>query len=205
MSAAESEANNLDSRKLVRVMTIMSIAMVVCTVSTCVSLKAAMDGKVAAIGVSDSGRVLPLITLDKPYVTEPRLVGFVEECLRKAFSHDFTHYRETTTAAQSCFTPDGASSYAEAIDPLLKTMVKDRRIMTSTIDRVPVITRGPYKLNGVIAWDVQAQISLAFEGTKDRIPGTRYEASILVTRVDLAESVRGVAIRRIGMAPARAK
>lgn len=198
-----SQKSTTDTNRFVRVMTIMAIATAVTSMSTCVSVKAAMGGRTAAIGITDKGGVLPLVTLDKVYVTEPRLVGFVEECMRKAFQHDFLHYRETTTAAQACFDPAGASSYAEAIDPLLKTMVKERRVMTSTIDRVPVVVRGPYKIDGVVAWDVQAQISLAFEGTKDRIPPTRYEASVLVTRVDLAENVRGVAIRRIGLAPAR--
>lgn len=201
----DTSTNQGMATKFVRVMTIMSISTAVALVATCTSVRTAMSDKVATVGLTDSGRALPLVTLDKVYITEPRLVGFVEECLRRAFAHDFLHYRETTTAAMSCFTAEGASSYAAALDPLLQTMVKERRVMTATVDRAPVVARGPYMVGGVVSWDVQAQVTLAFEGTRDRVPGTKYEAEILVTRVDLAENVRGVAIRRIGLAPARLK
>lgn len=188
-----------------RLMTWMTIALMVSMVATCTSLKYAMGPKVAAIAATDSGRVLPVVTLDKPYVTEQRIVSFVEECLRRAFAHDFINYRITTNDAMRCFDSDGASSYAGAIGPLLERMRKERRVMMSTIDAVPVVARGPYLVGGRAAWDVSAEISLFFEGTRDRVPPTRYEVSALVVRVDLEESVRGVALRRVVLTPAKLK
>lgn len=188
-----------------RLMTWMAIALMVSMVATCTSLKYAMGPKVAAIAATDSGRVLPVVTLDKPYVTEQRIVAFVEECLRRAFAHDFINYRITTNDAMRCFDSDGASSYAAAIGPLLERMRKERRVMMSTIDVVPVISRGPYYLGDRAAWDVVTEISLFFEGTRDRIPPARYEVSALVVRVDLEESVRGVALRRVVLTPAKIK
>jgi len=41
------------------------------------------------------------VTLDKPFVSDARVIGFTEECLRLSFAHDFENYRQTMNAVDA--------------------------------------------------------------------------------------------------------
>lgn len=198
-----SDKSSVNTAQLVRAMTIMSIVACILGIASCVSTVKVAGQKVEGVAVGPNGVVFPVVTLDKPYVTDQRLTSFVEECLRKSLSHDYLHYRETMASALSCYTTDGASSYVEAMGPLVDTMKQTRRVMTVVVEKPPVVAKGPYLERGVVTWSVQAEVALGFEGTKDRIPPTRYSVRALVSRMELAENPRGVGISQLGLTPAQ--
>lgn len=153
------------------------------------------------VGVSDNGKVVPFVPLTKAYVTDARVIGFSEECVRRAFAHDFLNYRMTIASASECFTSQGAEMFATTMDGMLKELVAKRMIMSSSVE-VPVITRGPLIKNGRVMWNVQTKMQLFREGQRERITPQSYVVDMDVYRVDLEENVRGISVGAFVVRPA---
>jgi len=188
-------------RKLVRLCVILSIATGIGLVSTAISLKAATSSKVTVIGTDPRGVVIPVVPLNEPYLNEPRIVGYAEECTRRAFSHDFLHYSQTMGGAQECFTPNAADKYAQSMQGFFKLMDERRMNMAIVVRRPPVVVRA-YDLGGVIHWDVQVEVDISFEGRNERIPAAKNRIDMTLRRMPLEASVRGVSIDRFSVGPA---
>lgn len=187
--------------KLLRVVIICSIAALISTVAGIAGIVAALNKKPQVVATTDSGRIIPVVPLNKPYVTQSRVIAFVEECTRRAFAHDFVNYRETISRASECFTPDGASMYASAMEPMIKDLIQRRMIMSASVEP-PVILQGPVEVRGRAMWVVQTKMALFREGSKDRITPQNFVVDMEVVRVDLEESARGISIRTINVRPA---
>lgn len=61
--------------RLMRITIIQSVGMFLSLAVACASLSVAFFRKPVAVGIDASGRVVPLVTLDKPYVTDSRVVS----------------------------------------------------------------------------------------------------------------------------------
>lgn len=187
--------------KLLRVAVLASTVAVISSITSCVGIYMAFSKTPIAIAATDQGRVIPLIPLDKPYVTDSRVLSFVEECGRKSFSHDFKNFRMTLEEASKCFTTDGSRMYLGAMDEMLHKLETQRMIMSVSMEP-PVVVRGPVMLNGRATWYVQSKIMLFREGQQERITPQSYVLETTVVRVDLEESVRGIAVNEFFLTPA---
>lgn len=201
MSAAPPSGDRI--AKLVRINMIMSTALVVCFIATIFALKAATSSKVVAIATDARGNVVPVVPLNEQFLNEPRIVGFAEECVRRAFSHDFLHYAQTLVDAQPCFTPSAADKYAMAMQGFFKTMDDKRMNMAIVVRKPPAVLR-VYEIGGVIHWDLQVDIDISFEGRNERIPPTRNRVDMTVRRMPLEAAPRGVAIDKFSVGPVTA-
>ena len=187
--------------KLVQLCILLSVALVISLISTAIAVRAATSSKLAVVATDEHGNIIPAVPLDKPYINEPRVVAFAEECVRRAFSHDFLHYGETMVNAQDCFTSDSAAKYAQSMQGYFKIMDDKRMNMAVVIRRPAQVTR-TYLLDGVVQWDLQVEVDISFEGRSERIPATKYRIDMTVRRVPLEESARGVAITTFTTGPA---
>jgi hypothetical protein len=133
------------------------------------------------------------------------VLGFVEECLRKSFSHDFLHFDQTIPLAQECFTPDSADKYAVNMQPYIKIMEEKRMVMAVAIPRPPRVVR-VYMLKTVMGdvahWDIQVPVDISFEGRNERIPPSKNMVQITVKRVPLEGTPRGILIDKFSAGPA---
>lgn len=195
--------NTKDTSALVRLCTLLAVTAGVAILAAVVGITAAMKEKVSVIGATDSGRFIPVVTLDKPYLTESRVQAFTEECLRRSFSHDFVNFRTTLGESQRCYTPGAAAKFATAIDPMLAEIKTRRMVMTVGVTRQPVVVRA-YTKNGVHTWDLEAELAVSFEGTRDRVPAKRFRVTMKVTRVELEQSIKGVLMSNLELSPAGA-
>src|SRR5438105_2331822 len=187
--------------KLVRLCLIMTVTTGISLVSTASAVKASTSSKTTAIATDAWGVVIPVVPLNEPYLSEPRVVGYAEECTRRAFSHDFLHYSQTMSGAQECFTPNAADKYAQSMQGYFKLMDERRMNMAVVVRRPPVVVRA-YDLGGVIHWDVQVEVDISFEGRSERIPATKNRIDMTLRRMPLEAAVRGVAIDRFSVGPA---
>lgn len=186
--------------KLVRIVVLQSIAIGILTVVMGVALYVGITKPPQLLAITDTGRVIPLVPLDKPYVGDSRVVGFADECIRTAFSHDFLNFRQTLASASSCFTTDGSASFNTAIAPLIQDLESRRMVMTPTMQ--PAVVVRTFKRGGqVFSWVVQTKMTLNREGTRDRVIPTTYVVDLVVERVSLEESVRGIAVSQINVRP----
>lgn len=166
-----------------------------------VGIYMAVTKRPPVVAMTDAGRIVPLVPLNKPYVTDSRVLAFAEECTRRAFAHDFVNYRATVASASQCFTSYGAQMYGNAMDQILKELIERRMVMSASVD-APVIVRGPYERQGRVAWRVQTKMQLFREGTKERITPQPFIVEMEVVRVELEESTRGISVGEFNVKPA---
>lgn len=155
--------------------------------------------KVEAYGLMDDGRAIPLVPLSAEYLTESRVNAFAAECLRKAFEHDFEHYKGSVQEATSCFTGTGVDSYVQQITPLVKNIVAKRMVMSISVAAPVVVRKG--LANGAFEWQVQVPVTVFMIGVAESIPPAKYLATVAVRRVPLVENVRGISLSYINLAP----
>lgn len=198
MTAVSSTSDRVT--KLVRLCVLLSAALVISLIATALAVRAANGNKIAVIAIDSRGNTIPAVPLDKAYINEPRVVAFAEECVRRAYSHDFLHYGETMVNAQDCFTSDSAAKYATSMQSYFKIMDEKRMNMAVVIRRPAQVTR-TYLLDGVVHWDLQIEVDISFEGRAERIPATKYRIDMSVRRIPLEEAARGVAITTFTTGP----
>lgn len=191
-----------DVTKLVKTIVILTASTVISIGAALLAITVAVNSKTVAIAVDHRGVVVPVVALTDPLVSESRVIGFVEECLRKSFSHDFLHFDQTIPQAQECFTGDAADKFAISIQPYVKIMTDKRMVMSTSIPRPPRVVR-VYTLQtpfGDIAhWDVQAEVEISFEGRNERINSSKSIVKLTVMRVPLEGTPRGILIKNFSV------
>lgn len=186
--------------KLIRLSVWLGAATLVSVVACAVALWAAAGKKVVVIGATETGRFIQAVALDKPYLNEPRVQAFAEECLRRSFAHDFRNFRLTMSEATECYSVRAGQLFNNEMQPLLADLVEKRMVMTAVIDKPPVVV-GVGQTGGVYTWSLQSQVTLHREGTRERVPPAVYKVKLLVTRVPLEEAARGVLVNFISLSP----
>ena len=193
------ELRKLILPKLVRTATIQSAVIFLLVISQILTIYLAVTKAPQVISVTETGRVIPIVPLDKPYIGDARVIGFADECVRMAFSHDFLNFRASMGAVKGCFTGAGGTSFDKAIEPLIKDLEQRRMVMTPTLQ--PAVIAKTMERAGVYTWVVQTKMTLFREGTKERVMPTTYVVDVIIERVPLEESVRGIAVSQINVRP----
>lgn len=204
MAAGPAEQAILEARaalfpKISRVLIAQSIVSTTALAVAVGALGLAFMRKPVVVGVTDSGRVVPLVALDRPYVNDSRVVSFTAECITRAFSHDFVNYRATMADTSNCFTPDGNKEFQGAIAPLLEEAVKSRMVMSATM-RPPTVMKAS-QVAGVYTWTLETELTLYREGTTSRMTPSKYKVSVLIERVGLDQDPRGLGVSQFVVKP----
>lgn len=189
--------------KVVRVMVAQTVAILVLAIGLILAFYSAATKRPEVLAVTETGRIIPLVPLDKPYVSDARIIGFADECIRAAFGHDFLNFRTTMAAARNCFTVDGGRNFDSAIAPLLSDIQERRMVMAATLQPA-VIVSSTVRSGGVKTWVVQTKMTLFREGTKDRVAPVTYIVDLVIERVPLEDSVRGISVSQINVRPGAA-
>lgn len=186
--------------RLVRIMTLLAIGLVLNVALLGASIYMGMSKRPQVLGITESGRVIPIVPLDKPYVSDSRVLSFADECTRTAFSHDFVNFRSTMAQASNCFTSNGVEGFSQALGPLLQDLEARRMVMSVSL-QAPAVVR-TFKRNGQIySWLVQTRMTLNREGTRERVSPTTYVVDLVIERVPLEESIRGISVAQINVRP----
>lgn len=159
-----------------------------------------VNGRTDVVAISETGAVIKTAPLDEAFVTEPRMLSTVDECIRRSFSHDFVNYRRTFNDALPCYTESGGKAFATAIDTYLKDLRERRLVMTTTTEPATV-ARGPYMSDGRVTWDVQVPVTLYYNGQSGSFTPLQRLATLRVVRVPLEENTRAVAIDSMQLSP----
>lgn len=201
VSAAGEAASLVANGRLVAMQLKAVVAMALVTLLALVaaawSMSGALSAKQLVVSLDAQGRVMPVVPITQPYLSESRVVAFAEECIRRAWAHDFIHYESTLPLAQNCFTPEAGDLYMQAIAPYIKTMKEKRMVMGALVTRVPRVVRfmtEPSVGGPIPVWKIEAEIGVFFEGKGERITPSRSLVELAVRRVPLESSPRGVQI-----------
>lgn len=199
-SAAIKPAKGSDESGLVRANLFLFGAIFLLATSNVLSVWYGMKSKTEVIAITESGAIMRPVPLPEAFVTDSRVLSFVESCIRDSFSHDFENFRRSINNAKNCYTSEGATSFITAFEPSLKE-IQGRRLVMSASTETPVVVNGPYLSHGRATWEVQSVITLYFQGTKERFPPQKRVATIKVVRVPLEEKYSGIGVDSIQLAP----
>jgi intracellular multiplication protein IcmL len=186
--------------KLTRLVVWLAISVIALAIALIIAIVFVTRTHREVIAATPDGRVIPIVPLDKPYVSDARVIGYVDECARMVFSHDFLHWRTTLQGSKACFTEKGGDAVEEALAPWVKDIVDRELTMSVSLADTPVIAkRGEF--NGAFAWRVQAPISLFRRGTKVSDMPRPFMLQVVVRRVGLDQNPRGIAIDSLQLVP----
>jgi hypothetical protein len=153
------------------------------------------------VGIGPHGEVIQLVPLDVAYIDDSRLEGMAEETLRLSFAHDFENYPQTINALAPRYTSDGFFSLKNAIAPFISQMKTNRYVMSLSIDRPPIVV-DQQVISGTVTWFLQAVVYINRQGSNDRVPPTRYNVQMVMTRVPLIENLAGALTASVNLSPA---
>lgn len=195
-----------DVRKLTRAVVLLSLA---CAVSLAAAVMGIRTGYVAprsVVSVDSKGVVVPVVPLTEKVYPDSRVIGLVQDCVIRAFSHDGYHVDMTLPEAQQCFTPTASDRYAESMQPLVATMKEKSMVMVAVIKRPPrverVYMRSSNDYGKAVAWDLNVAYEMFMEGRNQRVPSQLYKARITVIRVPFSADPRGLLIDGFTTSPA---
>ena len=177
------------------------IAIVLMSIASLVLVSFLGSKRVIPVAVDGTGRILPVIALDQPHLPDNRVLGFVDECLRRSFAHDFENFRITVNEAKRCYTPNGAAEFESAIEPLLADVQRLNMVMSVSLEAS--VMHRKYIREGLHVWEVQTPMTLFRRGSREAIAPTTFLVTTTVIRVPLEQDVRGIAVRAINMRPMR--
>lgn len=186
--------------KLTRLVVWLGLALATMSVALVIAIVFITRTHREVIAATNDGRVVPVIPLDKPYVSDARVLGYVDECARLVFSHDFMHWRTTLQNSKVCFTERGGDAVEAALGPWVKDITAREMVMSVSMADTPVIAkRGEF--DGTFAWRVQAPISLFRRGTNVSDVPRPFLLEVVVRRVGLDQNPRGIAIDSLQLIP----
>lgn len=186
--------------KLTRLVVWLGLALATISVALVIAIVFITRTHREVIAATNDGRVVPVIPLDKPYVSDARVLGYVDECARLVFSHDFMHWRTTLQNSKVCFTERGGDAVEAALGPWVKDITAREMVMSVSMADTPVIAkRGEF--DGTFAWRVQAPISLFRRGTNVSDVPRPFLLEVVVRRVGLDQNPRGIAIDSLQLIP----
>lgn len=113
-----------------------------------------------------TGRMVRVIPLNQPYLSNQSLLTRVQECIQQANTYDFVNFQRSFQTASSCFTDGGWNAFATELDRVgtLRAVQKQRLVAQAVATGVPVITGQPMERNGILTWVVQMPVRISFQG-----------------------------------------
>lgn len=145
---------------------------------------------------TDSGRIIPLIPLNQPNLSDNAVLQWASQALISVYSYDFLHYRQTFQDSRKYFTAGGWSSFMSALKQT-KTLdaVQDKKLIVSAVLSGAPIVSNRYIENGRYVWEVQMPFQVTYQGTET------YSQSLLATlkivRVSTLDNPYGIGIAEI--------
>ena len=153
--------------------------------------------KPITFAVDPEWRVQPVIPLEKPYLSSPDMLQWVNDALQRSFVFDFYHYNDQLKNAAHFFTPNGWKVFLDQ----LNNYVNYNNVQTNKmfVNAVPsgapsIITEG--LLSGRYAWWVEMPITISYFGIH-RFSSRALTLQILVVRVSTLNNLAGVGIDNV--------
>lgn len=147
---------------------------------------------------SNTGRIIPLIPLDVPYVTDHTVIAWAMQKVPDAMSLSALNYRRDLQRARPYFTSAGYQGFLAGLKAHgeLKA-IRNRNLMVSTIPYGPGVVVWQGRLpNGIYAWKVQFPVKMIFRSSS-QINDHKYLASVLIQRAVTIKNPAAISIQNI--------
>lgn len=185
-----------DTRSMFRSMVMINIflmcAVIVLFLFLCIDRFTRQD--IQYFARSNDGRIMPLVPLSKPLVTNVALFAFGDEALQASFVLDFKNYFAQIAAAEPFYTPEGYQDYKRVLDlqGYLQKITKESRVISVSRHGGWVLSDSRI-INGVLHQRIEAPIYLVLSG-KDGDITNNLTAVLNISRVVNVDNPRGIAV-----------
>ncbi len=145
---------------------------------------------------SKTGRIIPLVPLDRPYVTDHTVIAWAMQKIPDALSFSALNYRRDLQRARAYFTENGYQGFLAGLKAHgeLKA-IRNRNLMVSTIPTGPgVVVWQGHLPNGIFAWKVQFPVKMIFRSSSE-INEHAYDATVLIQRAVTLKNPAAISIQ----------
>ena len=192
------------AKKMIKVSIILAIALIVSIVLNVVQVL--MRPKPEYFAITHDGRLIPMLPLSDPLVSEERVLSFAQQVAQASFIFDFQNYRAqfTNLLSRQFYTKAGYASFQNAINQstLLEKVISKKLVVSAVVPAAPVVTRewddGP-----VHKWRIEMPLSLTLQGQEQSAGSMELILALVVERVPLVDAPAGIGVSQIIAIPKR--
>jgi len=143
---------------------------------------------------TDSGRIIPLIPLDRPNLSSQDVLQWASEAVIAVNSYDFVNFRSAFQASEKYFTSPGWDSFMKALSTSknLETVQNKKIVVSAVLSGAPIITNR-YVIHGRYTWKLQLPMVVSYQSQSETID-QHYLVLLTVERVSTLDNVYGVGI-----------
>lgn len=145
------------------------------------------------------GKLIPLIPLDQPSLSDNQLLQWSTEAAVAAYTFNYVNYRKALQDVRIYFTKTGYQYFLKALRDSnnLQAVIDKKMIVSATPTGAPIILRKGI-LNdgteeGIYSWQVQLPMEIFFQSEQSPIT-QNIILTMIITRVPTLESPSGVGI-----------
>lgn len=143
---------------------------------------------------STDGRIVNLIPLDQPNLSDAALLQWANTAAVSAYSYNFVNYRQALQDASAYFTPEGQDSFLSAIRSSnnLEAVISKKLVVSAVATGAPVILQKGI-LAGQFTWKVQIPLLVTFQSAS-QVSQQSVTVTLLIVRMSTLSSARGIGI-----------
>lgn len=153
-------------------------------------------------GLTPDLRVVEMKPLNAPVLSASGLKEWAHETVVRALSLDFANFRQQLNDIEPRFTPAAFKSFKAALQTagILDLILHGRLVTSVSTEGAPVIV-SEQLVGGAAHWQIEFPLALSYESSKGIEHTQHLIAKVLVRRVPPTESLEGVRIAQIILAP----
>jgi len=148
-------------------------------------------------------RITEMVALNEPYVTQEGLTNWVLSVVMKTLSLGFTDWKLKLTEVQPDFFEKSFSEFVSSMKTAgTVELVESKRLtMNPSPKSSPIISAKGLNESGVMSWKIEFPIIISYESSQGVFLNQALKAEVLVERVSVLDSARGVKIRQLILKP----
>lgn len=143
---------------------------------------------------TESGRIIPLIPLDQPNLSDKALVQWASSAVISVYTYNFNNYRQVFQDNRKYFTPDGWQQFISALTRSrnLQAVTSKKLVLSAVLSSAPIVNR-EYIQDGRYTWQLQIPVMVTYESLSEEFHQNLIVV-LTIQRISTLDSVDGVGI-----------
>ncbi len=144
--------------------------------------------------------VQPSIPVSESYPSQPMIMQWLSDTMRKVFTYDFRNYISQRQAAAHYFTDNGWNTFLNQLNIYVNynNVLADKLFVNGTATAAPTLVNEGL-ISGRYTWTIQMPMVIEYAGYKP-LPKKPLQLEIRVVRVPTTSNLLGIAIDSVTLA-----
>jgi intracellular multiplication protein IcmL len=182
-------------RMLSRVCFIQTGVIVLLIISV-VGLAATVRVKPIYFATTIDGRIINIVPLDEPYLTNVKVKNWVAKTIQDVMSFGYHDYEKHMDRIRNVFTIPGFVNFEKSLqEAKFVDSVKARRVVVGLEMRGEPEIMNEFVRNGIYTWDVKVPITYHFDGDQPPAPIV-LDLILRIVRVSTLQNPDGIGIEQ---------